>query len=155
MLWDGTHGFSSLSEKTRKSNRLQTSWQRQHFLLSYLKTLSVARARVRTHDLLLSQQTGTLPTEPTTHLTTATPFNFNHSPTTVQSNSAFRISSDNIVVPSSLRNCFIYECDIVNQEFQNCTTCYGELRYWRGRQWKTGCDNAPPVYSGDLSDALL
>ena len=27
----------SLSEKTRKSNRLQMSLQRQHFLLSYLK----------------------------------------------------------------------------------------------------------------------
>ena len=155
MLRDGTHGFSSLSEKNRKSNRLQTSLQRQHFLLSYLKTLSVVRARVRTRDLLLSQQTGTLPTEPTTHLTTATPFNFKHSPITVLSQSAFRISSDNIVVPSSLRNCFIYECDIVNQEFQNCTTCYGELRFWRGRQWKTGCDNASPVLSGDLSEVLL
>ena len=155
MLRDGTHGFSSLSEKTRKSNRLQTSLQRQHFLLSYLKTLSVGRARVRTRDLLLAQQTSTLPTEPTTHLTTATPFNFNHCPTTFQSESAFRISSDNILVPSSLQNCFIFECQIVNQEFQNCTTCYGELHYWRGRQWKTGCDNAPPVLSGDLSDALL
>ena len=29
-------------------------------------------------------------------------------------------------------------------------TCFGELHYWRGRQWKTGCDNAPPVLSGDL-----
>ena len=33
----GTYGFSSLSEKTRKSNRLQMSLQRQHFLLSYLR----------------------------------------------------------------------------------------------------------------------
>ena len=41
MLWDGAYGFSSLSEKTRKSNRLQMSLQRQHFVLSYLKTLSV------------------------------------------------------------------------------------------------------------------
>ena len=40
VLWDGTYGFSSLSEKTRKSNHLQLSLQRQHFLLSYLKTLS-------------------------------------------------------------------------------------------------------------------
>ena len=40
VLWDGTYGFSSLSEKTRKSNHLQMSLQRQHFLLSYLKTLS-------------------------------------------------------------------------------------------------------------------
>ena len=36
MLWDGTYGFSSLSEKTRKSNHLQMSLQRQHFLLSLI-----------------------------------------------------------------------------------------------------------------------
>ena len=35
-----------LFEKTRKSNHLQMSLQRQHFLLSYLKTLSVGPARV-------------------------------------------------------------------------------------------------------------
>ena len=41
-----------LSEKTKNSNRLQMSLQRQHFLLifilslSYLKTLSVGPARV-------------------------------------------------------------------------------------------------------------
>ena len=40
-LWDGAYGLSSLSEKTRKSNRLQMLLQRQHFLLSYLKILSV------------------------------------------------------------------------------------------------------------------
>ena len=51
VLWDGTSGLSSLSEKTRKSNRLQMSLQRQHFLLSYLKTLSVGPAEIRTHDL--------------------------------------------------------------------------------------------------------
>ena len=51
VLWDGTYGLSSLSKKTRKSNRLQMSLQRQHFLLSYLKTLSVGPAGVRTHDL--------------------------------------------------------------------------------------------------------
>ena len=39
--------LSSLSEKTRKSNHLQ----RQHFLLSYLKTMSVGPAGVWTHDL--------------------------------------------------------------------------------------------------------
>ena len=55
VLWDGTYGFSSLSEKTRKSNRLQMSLQRQHFLLSYLKTLSVGPAGVRTRDLPLSR----------------------------------------------------------------------------------------------------
>ena len=51
VLWDGTYSLSSLSEKTRKSNRLQMSLQRQHFLLSYLKTLSVGPAGIRTHDL--------------------------------------------------------------------------------------------------------
>ena len=40
-LWDGTSGLSSLPEKTRKSDHLQMKLQRQHFLLSYLKTLSV------------------------------------------------------------------------------------------------------------------
>ena len=55
MLWDRTYCFSSLSEKTRKSNRLQMSLQRQHFLLIYLKTLSVGPAWVRTRDLPLSR----------------------------------------------------------------------------------------------------
>ena len=40
------NGFSSLSKKTRKSNYLQMSLQRQHFLLSYLKTMSVGPAGV-------------------------------------------------------------------------------------------------------------
>ena len=43
-LWDGAYGLSSLSNKTRKSKHLQMSLQRQHFLLSYLKTLSVGPA---------------------------------------------------------------------------------------------------------------
>ena len=43
--------LSSLSEKTRKSNHLQMSLQRKHFLLSYLKTLSVGPAKAWTHDL--------------------------------------------------------------------------------------------------------
>ena len=50
--------FSSLSGKTRKStwsNRLQMSLERQHFLLSYLKSLSVVPAGVRTPDLPLSR----------------------------------------------------------------------------------------------------
>ena len=51
MLWDETYGFSSLSKKTRKSNHLQMSLQKQHFLLSYLKTLSVGPAEVWTRDL--------------------------------------------------------------------------------------------------------
>ena len=50
VLWDGTSGLSSLSEKTRKSNRLQMSLQRQHFLLSYLKTLSVYTLTVHCID---------------------------------------------------------------------------------------------------------
>ena len=44
--WDRAYGLSSLSEKTRKSNRLQMLLQRQHFLLRYLKTLSVGPAWV-------------------------------------------------------------------------------------------------------------
>ena len=51
VLWDGAYGLSSFSEKTRKSNHLQISLQRQHFLLSYLKTLSVGPAGIWTHDL--------------------------------------------------------------------------------------------------------
>ena len=38
---DGVYGLSSLSEKTRISNHLQMSLQRQHILLSYFKTLNV------------------------------------------------------------------------------------------------------------------
>ena len=41
VLWDEIYGFLSSSEKTSKSNRLQMSLQRQHFLLSYFKSLSV------------------------------------------------------------------------------------------------------------------
>ena len=48
VLWDVTWPFLSLFEQTRKSNRLQMSLQRQHFLLTYLKTLSVGPAGVRT-----------------------------------------------------------------------------------------------------------
>ena len=35
------------SENTRKSNHLQMSLQRQHFLLSYFKTLSVGPAGIQ------------------------------------------------------------------------------------------------------------
>ena len=56
VLWDGTYGcFSSLSEKTRKSNHCRCHLQRQHFLLSYLKTLSVCPAGVWTCNLPLSR----------------------------------------------------------------------------------------------------
>ena len=55
MLWAGTYGFSSLPEKTRKSNHLQMSLQRQHFLLSYLKTLGVGPASVWTRNLPLGR----------------------------------------------------------------------------------------------------
>ena len=51
-LWDGAYGLSSLSEKTRKSNRLLMLLQRQHLLLSYLKTLNVGPAGVWTYGLL-------------------------------------------------------------------------------------------------------
>ena len=60
-----THGFSFLSERTRKCNRLQMSLQRQHFLLSYLNTLSVGPAGVWTRDLLLGRP-ALIPTELTT-----------------------------------------------------------------------------------------
>ena len=50
MLWDGAYGFSSLSEKTRKSNHLQMSLQREDFLLSYLKTLSVDPVGIWTRE---------------------------------------------------------------------------------------------------------
>jgi len=55
VLWEGTYGVSSLSEKTRKSNHLQMSLQRQHFLLSYLKTLNVGPAGVWTRNLPLGR----------------------------------------------------------------------------------------------------
>ena len=55
VLWDGTYGFSSLSEKISKSNHWQMSLQRLHFPLSYSKTLSVGLARVWTRNLLLSR----------------------------------------------------------------------------------------------------
>ena len=42
--------FSSLSEKTRRYNYFQMSLQRQHSLISYLKTLSVGPAGVWTHN---------------------------------------------------------------------------------------------------------
>ena len=37
----GDCGLSSLAKKTRTSKHLQMLYQRQHILLSYLKTLSV------------------------------------------------------------------------------------------------------------------
>ena len=55
VLWAGTYGFSSLPEKTRKSNHLQMPLQRQHFLLSYLKTLGVGPASVWTRNLPLDR----------------------------------------------------------------------------------------------------
>ena len=42
---DGAYGLSSSSKKTRISNHLQMSLQRQHILLNYFKTLSVGPAR--------------------------------------------------------------------------------------------------------------
>ena len=52
VLWDGTKGFSSLSEKTRKSNSSQMSLQGHQFLLS---SSSVGLAGVWTCDLPLSR----------------------------------------------------------------------------------------------------
>ena len=56
-LWDGTYGLSSLSEKTRKSNHLQMSLQKQHFLLGWPGRSLNPRPPAR--------QSGTLPTEQT------------------------------------------------------------------------------------------
>ena len=64
VLWDGTYGFSSLSEKTRKSNHLQMSLQRQHFLLSYFKDPECWSGR-GSNPWPPAQQTGALPTEQT------------------------------------------------------------------------------------------
>ena len=51
---------TSLSERTRKSNHLQMSLQRQHFLLRYLKTLGVGPVGVYSRkaggDLYLSKK---------------------------------------------------------------------------------------------------
>ena len=55
VLWDGTYGFSSLFAKTTNSNHLQMSLQRQHSLLSYLKTLRVGPVGVWTRDLPLGR----------------------------------------------------------------------------------------------------
>ena len=55
VLCRGTYSSLSLFEKTRKSNHLQMSLQRQHFLLSFLKTLGVGPAGVRTRNLRLSR----------------------------------------------------------------------------------------------------
>ena len=55
VLWDRTYSSLSLFEKTRKSNHLQMSLQRQNFLLSFLKTLSVDLAGVWTCNLPLSR----------------------------------------------------------------------------------------------------
>ena len=43
-LWKTAYYLSSLSKKTSKHNGLQMSLQRQHFLLSYFKNLSVSLA---------------------------------------------------------------------------------------------------------------
>ena len=55
--------ISSLAEKTRKSNRLQMSLQRQHFLFSYLKIMSVGPAGTWTSGLPLRRPALIYPTE--------------------------------------------------------------------------------------------
>ena len=59
---DGAYDLSSLSEKTRTSNHLQMSLQRQHVLLSYFKTLSVGLVW-GSNPRPPAQQSGALPTE--------------------------------------------------------------------------------------------
>ena len=62
VLWDGAYGFSSLSEKTRKSNHLQMSEQRQHFLRDandFIHAKRLARKKrsaSRVHTLCLTHQ---------------------------------------------------------------------------------------------------
>ena len=55
--------FRPYLEKTRKSNRLQMSLQRQRFLHSYLKIMSVGPAGMQTLDLPLSRPALSQPTE--------------------------------------------------------------------------------------------
>ena len=64
---DGAYGLSSLSEKTRISNHLQMSLQRQHIRLSYFKTMNVGlvwgsnpRPSSRQSDALPTELTGPL-----------------------------------------------------------------------------------------------
>ena len=52
----GATAFFLKCEKTRESNHLQISLQKHHFLLSYLKTLSVGPARIWTRDLPLGRR---------------------------------------------------------------------------------------------------
>ena len=59
---DGTYSLSSLSEKTRTSNHLHMSLQRQHILLSYFKTLSVGPVW-GSNPRPPAWQSGALPTE--------------------------------------------------------------------------------------------
>ena len=61
-LKDGAYSLSTLSEKTRKSNCLQMLLRRQHFLLSYLKTLRVGPGR-GLNPQPPTQQTGAYPIE--------------------------------------------------------------------------------------------
>ena len=56
-LWDGVYGFLSLSEKTWKSNHLQVSFQRQHFLLSHFKNLSIGLIGVKLKTSCMAVQT--------------------------------------------------------------------------------------------------
>ena len=76
---DGAYGLSSLSKKTRESDQLQMQLQKQRFPLSYLNTVSVDVARVRTHNLpnassdQLSQPVGAWPcwlSESSRHIST-------------------------------------------------------------------------------------
>ena len=62
VLRDRTYSFSSLSEKTRKSNHLQMSLQRQHFLRIYFKDPGCWSGR-GLNPRPPARQTGALPTE--------------------------------------------------------------------------------------------
>ena len=49
-LSDKAYGLQSLSKKSWKPNHLQMKLQRQHFLFSYFKTLSVSLTGLWTRD---------------------------------------------------------------------------------------------------------
>ena len=60
-LWDGSYGFSSLSEKTRISNQLLMSQQRQHILLTFILhnftfSLAVRGSQKRSRHIILQAE---------------------------------------------------------------------------------------------------
>ena len=67
-LWDGAYGLSSLSEKTRKSNRLEMLLRRQHFLRSYFTEHPECWSSWGLNLRPPAQQTGAYPIELTARM---------------------------------------------------------------------------------------